>query len=77
MPPAAAAAAKGNVLGSNKRRQPPADVYRHDHHSCAKAPRWLAGNVEAFNIPGTNYTQPTGLRFLPSCYQWQNMCSRG
>jgi hypothetical protein len=46
MPPAAAAAAKRNVLGSNKRRQPPADVYRHDHHSCAKAPRWLAGNVE-------------------------------
>ena len=38
---------------------------------------WLAGNVEAFNIPGTNYTQPTGLRFLASCYQWQNMCSRG
>ena len=36
---------------------------------------WLAGNVESFNIPGTNYTQPTGLRFLPSCYQWQHLAS--
>ena len=31
---------------------------------------WLAGHVEAFNIPGTN-AQSGGLRFLPSCYQWQ------
>ena len=32
---------------------------------------WLAGNVEAFNIPGTT-RQAGGLRFLPSCYQWQH-----
>ena len=32
---------------------------------------WLAGNVEAFNIPGTT-RQTGGLRFLPSCYQWQH-----
>ena len=31
---------------------------------------WLAGHVEAFNIPGTN-TEVGGVRFLPSCYQWQ------
>ena len=31
---------------------------------------WLAGHVEAFNIPGTN-AQAGGLRFLPSCYRWQ------
>lgn len=33
---------------------------------------WLAGNVEAFNIPGT-VTQVSGLRFMPSCYQWQSV----
>ena len=31
---------------------------------------WLAGHVEAFNIPGTN-SQVARVRFLPSCYQWQ------
>ena len=31
---------------------------------------WLAGHVEAFNIPGTN-TEVGGVRFLESCYQWQ------
>lgn len=31
---------------------------------------WLAGHVEAFNIPGTN-AQAGGVRFLPSCYRWQ------
>ena len=31
---------------------------------------WLAGHVEAFNIPGTN-AHAGGLRFLPSCYRWQ------
>lgn len=31
---------------------------------------WLAGHVEAFNIPGTN-APAGGLRFLPSCYRWQ------
>ena len=31
---------------------------------------WLAGDVEAFNIPGT-VTSAGGLRFMPSCYQWQ------
>ena len=41
--------------------------------AAAGASIWLAGNVEAFNIPGTNYIQPTGLRFLPSCYQWQHL----
>jgi len=37
---------------------------------------WLAGNVEGFNIPGT-VRQVGGLRFLPSCYQWQYLCSDG
>ena len=32
---------------------------------------WLAGDVEAFNIPGT-ISQISGLHFLPSCYQWQH-----
>jgi hypothetical protein len=31
---------------------------------------WLAGDVEAFNIPGT-VTSAGGLQFMPSCYQWQ------
>ena len=31
---------------------------------------WLAGNVEGMNIPGT-MTTVGGLRFMPSCYQWQ------
>lgn len=45
---------------SEPRRGGVADSYR----------LWLAGHVEAFNIPGTN-AHAGGLRFLPSCYRWQ------
>ena len=46
------------------------ELRRTDRSAACETSLWLAGHVEAFNIPGTN-AQAGGLRFLPSCYRWQ------